>query len=314
MNTTHFLTSLQVSEYSKETLRAYKADVDLFGCFLTARRLRLNQVTLRVLDEFLRTLRVDRKLAPPTISPRLSGISAYFDYRAARSNGRVKNPLLGRGFRWPRRTPPKPQGLDACTVDAILREIPSPRDRAMFALFVASGLRISELHQLNRNSIRVKSVARQSDSMTLGIGEVIGKGKKQRTFLVEETTCEALAGLLRDRGNDGIEALFVSSRGGRLSVRAIRERFHHWCRRLGLPRFRVHQLRHTFATRMLNSGMSTLVLRELMGHSSFNTTLRYARIEDKNIARQYFAAMESLSRSGTGGSSLTTIEQYGTEN
>jgi integrase len=65
---------------------------------------------------------------------------------------------------------------------------------------------------------------------------------------------------------------------------------------------------------MLNSGMSTLVLRELMGHSSFNTTLRYARIEDKNIARQYFAAMESLSRSGTGGSSLTTIEQYGTEN
>jgi integrase/recombinase XerC len=168
----------------------------------------------------------------------------------------------------------------------------------MFALFVASGLRISELHQLNRNSIQVKRVARQNSSMIFGIGEVMGKGRKQRTFLVEKTTCKALGELLRERGADGIEALFVSSRGGRLSVRAIRERFHYWCRRLDLPLLRVHQLRHTFATRMANAGMPSLVLRDLMGHNSFNTTLGYFRTDEKNIAQQYFAAMESLSRSG----------------
>jgi site-specific recombinase XerD len=124
MNTTHFLMSLQLSGYGPETLRAYKADVELLGRFLTARHLRLNQATVSVLDQFLRTLGSDRKLAPSTISRRLSGLSAYFDYRAARPNGRVKNPLLGRGFRRPRRTPSKPQGLDECTVDRILREFP----------------------------------------------------------------------------------------------------------------------------------------------------------------------------------------------
>jgi site-specific recombinase XerC len=294
MSINHFLDFLELNGRSPETLRAYKRDVEALRDFLAEKHLRWSQMTFAVLEEFLRTTGGGRDLAPASIRRRLAAISSYLDYRAAHSNGRVRNPLRGHGFRRPRRPPPKPQGLDEVTLDKLLTEIPVVRDRALVATFVSSGLRISELHQLNRGSIQVKRVTEPNGTMTHGVGEIVGKGKKLRMFLVDESTCQTLGEMLAERGNDNVTALFVSSRRGRLSVRAIRERIQHWCKSLNLPHFRVHQLRHTFATRMVNAGMGTLVLRDLLGHSSFDTTLGYIRMEDKNIARQYFAAMESL--------------------
>jgi integrase len=93
---------------------------------------------------------------------------------------------------------------------------------------------------------------------------------------------------------DECPALFISERRSRLSVRAIQQTFTTWCLKLGLKRFHIHQLRHSFATRLANADIDALVLRELMGHERFETTTRYFRLAEDTKARQYFSAMESL--------------------
>lgn len=93
---------------------------------------------------------------------------------------------------------------------------------------------------------------------------------------------------------DNISALFLSQRRQRISGRAIQETVDKWCTKLGLEHIHVHQLRHSFATRNVNAGMSSTSLRELMGHANLNTTQRYFRVKPECLAREYFSAMEYL--------------------
>ena len=77
-----------------------------------------------------------------------------------------------------------------------------------------------------------------------------------------------------------------------MSVRAIQDTLAKLCVRLGAPHINVHRLRHTYATRLANANISSIVLKELMGHQSFTTTQRYFKLADKTLARGYFSAME----------------------
>jgi site-specific recombinase XerC len=168
------------------------------------------------------------------------------------------------------------------------------RDRTLFTLFVASGLRISEVHQLNRDSITIESeVDPSGDERICGYGEVVGKGDKRRKFYVDETTLYLFCEYLGTRTDDD-PALFLSERRQRLSVRAIQYTLATYCKRLGAPNINVHRLRHTYATRLANANISSMVLKELMGHTSFTTTQRYFKLSDTTLARGYFSAMEQL--------------------
>lgn len=288
-----FLAHLESFGCSPETIRGYNCDLEQFGRFLSQKKLRLNQVDFKAIDEYVRSLSNGKKLSAASVSRRLAGLSSFLDYRSAISNGRLRNPMGG--FRRPRLTPQGPQPIDESTLQMLLAGVSNPRDKAIIELFVKSGLRISELHSLNRDSIQVeKEPGSDGEPIILGVGEVIGKGNKKRRFLVDEAMCKCLSALLSKRRNDGLSPLFISSRGTRLSTRAIRQRLHYWCNTLDLQRLRAHQLRHTYATRMINVDMPTLTLKDLMGHASLATTLRYLKIADRKVAREYFAAMELL--------------------
>ncbi len=86
--------------------------------------------------------------------------------------------------------------------------------------------------------------------------------------------------------------MFMSERKQRMSNCAMQERLGYWCREAGVPQVRLHRLRHTYATRLINADMDVLQLKELMGHNSLATTLQYAKIADTTLARGYHAAME----------------------
>jgi site-specific recombinase XerC len=166
----------------------------------------------------------------------------------------------------------------------------------MFALYLSTGLRLTELQQLNRDSItfdlRVDEQGRESFS---GSGEVVGKGSKLRKFYVAAERLPLYAQYLATR-TDGNPALFLSERKTRISIRAIQYTLSVWCQKLGLPHMHPHQLRHSFATRLANSGIRDSHLKDLMGHNDFNTTLGYFKIRDEKIAQGYFAAMEIYRR------------------
>lgn len=292
-----FMKSLQLRTTSAETLRAYRADLEKYQQFLRSRGLRANQATVETIEDFILYLACmptrtrGEQLSPASVGRRLSVLSSYYEFLRVRSNGRTRNPVVL--FKRPKIDNEEFRALDDQTVERLLQEITDVRDKAIIWVFLTSGLRLSELSQLDIDTIQQRRRKLPGGcTRTIGVGEVVGKGQKRRAFLIDEDTLNAVVAYLKVRGKDDNRALFLSKRHRRLSCRSIQDILSRWCRRLNLTHAHVHQLRHTFATRMANAGMSALVLQELLGHSSFTTTRRYFRIRPERLAREYFSSME----------------------
>lgn len=111
--------------------------------------------------------------------------------------------------------------------------------------------------------------------------------------MVGPTALQALGEYIKaHRTKDEIPALFLSERRQRISSRSVQDIVDRWCKRLNVPHIHVHQLRHSFATRNVNAGMSAAVLQELLGHSQLSTSQRYFRVKPDRLAREYFSVME----------------------
>ncbi len=158
------------------------------------------------------------------------------------------------------------------------------RDRAMMELFYGSGLRLSELVGL--------------DLAALDLGErllrVTGKGNRTRVVPVGSKALAALQLWLKERpllAASGETALFVSQRGSRISKRAVQQRLAHWsaAQQLG-DHVHPHQLRHAFATHLLESSGDLRAVQELLGHANLSTTQIYTHLDFQHLARVYEAA------------------------
>jgi site-specific recombinase XerD len=298
MKIEEFLESLSTQTASSETLRAYRQDLKRFADFLGSKGLHANQVKPTTIHEFIKYMcehtgrTAGSNLAPSTISRRLSVISAYYDWLNTDAESAVSNPVK-RIKRLQIRNA-IPRAADDATLATLVDGIAVERDRAIVLLLLYSGLRLSELRQLDKTSITVRRHQMPDGSTQyFGSGEVVGKGRKRRSFLVGPRAMEAIRTYIsRSRTQDDLPPLFLSSRGVRLSCRTIQQIVHKWCQRLGLPHLHVHQFRHSFATRSVNAGMSAAVLQELMGHASLTTTQRYFRMKPERLSREYFSVME----------------------
>jgi integrase/recombinase XerC len=291
-----FIESLQTK--SKETQRAYRQDLIRFQAFLKKKGLRTNQVKNSMIADFIRHLEdtkgrtVSDGLAPATIARHLSVIAAYYEWLRGDSDVAVRNPV--ERFRRPKVRNEKPRDVDDSILAKLVDGITDSRDRAIVLLFVYSGLRLSELGQLDKTTITLTKKTQPDGSFQyFGSGEVIGKGNKKRSFLVGPRAMQAVATYIAmERMTDDLPALFLSSRKTRLSNRAIQQVVDKWCKRLGVSHIHVHQLRHSYATRNVNAGMSAAVLQTLMGHKSLTTTQRYFTVKPERLSREYYSVME----------------------
>ena len=285
---------------SEQTIRAYRNDMKLFGAFMQQRGLRrVNQFGFAELNDYIHHMqhkanpRFERSgLEESSIQRRLASLSSYFDYLRATGSPKLRNPIREFKRRSHRNNSPKP--VDELMLDQLLGGITNLRDRLIVTLFLATGLRVSELYSLNRDTIKFLAEIDETGQEKLsGHGVVLGKGNKVRTFFVDPVTLELYAGYLQGRADDA-SALFLSQRKQRMSVRAIQDRVATWCKKLGLSHVRVHQLRHSFATRLANAHISSMALKTLMGHSSLTTTCNYFKLHDTTLSQSYFSAMEFL--------------------
>lgn len=167
------------------------------------------------------------------------------------------------------------------------------RDRAIILLFLNSGLRVSELCQLNVDSIRL-----HRDSTTLS---VLGKGKKNRTLHLNEQTFQAISDYLDSRPKkipkEHKDALFLNRDFTRMSRKAVYEIVKKYARIANIDEITVrklspHKLRHTFATLVLQNGANIKVVQELLGHENISTTNIYVHAVD----REKEAAIQSLNQ------------------
>ena len=223
-----------------------------------------------------------RGLSPRTIQRRLSALRRFFGW--LRRQGRIAdNPAAS--VRAPRAGRRLPGVLDTDQVFRLL-EIPdqgpvSRRDRAILELFYASGLRLTELARLQWRDLDTEA----------GLVQVTGKGNKTRMVPVGRHALEALGRWRQDQANrpgTDTEAIFTSTRGGRLSVRAIQARVAHWSRVQGLDqRVHPHLLRHSFASHILESSGDLRAVQELLGHANLSTTQIYTHLDFQHLSEVY---------------------------
>lgn len=236
-------------------------------------------------------------LASRSLQRQLSALRGAF--RFLLREARVKaNPA--EGLRAPKGESPLPAALEVDQMTRLL-ELPGDepldrRDRAILELFYSSGLRLSELASLDL-------AQRPHD----GLLEVIGKGAKTRRVPVGRMAMDALSAWLAVRpalAKPDEQALFVSRRGNRLSVRAIEQRIALRARQQGLPcRVHPHMLRHSFASHLLESSGELRAVQELLGHADIATTQVYTHLDFQHLAQVYDQAHPRAHRrrDGNGG-------------
>ena len=118
---------------------------------------------------------------------------------------------------------------------------------------------------------------------------VIGKGSKTRLVPMGRFAINAINNWLNEREkiSNGTDALFLNSKGSRLSVRSIQLRLKKMAIKQGLPPVHPHMLRHSFATHMLESSGDLRTIQELLGHSSLSTTQIYTKLDYQHLAKIY---------------------------
>jgi len=178
-------------------------------------------------------------------------------------------------------TPRAPRSLPkALTVDEVIQILDLPsneaplgwRDSAMLELLYGTGLRISELVQLDVDDIDpVDRLVR-----------VLGKGDKQRIVPYGEPAADALdRWLVRGRHQMAPvnSAVFVNTRGGRLTRQGVWKVVHRYADKAGIAQsVSPHTLRHSFATHLLDGGADVRIVQELLGHASIATTQIYTQV------------------------------------
>jgi site-specific recombinase XerD len=270
-----------------KTRRAYGIDLRQFGGWATARGLEPNAIAMRHLRRWAAALS-EQRAAPTTVARKLAAQRAFFrtlvDRGAIDANPAELVPA-------PKRPQRLPRALKGEEVAALLDGIPAgtpleQRDRALFELAYACGLRAEELVTLNLGAV-------DFDAEQV---RVEGKGGKTRVVPAGEHALRALQRYLeRGRptlaGGNGCEALFLSKSGRRLSTSDIRRRLRVWAR-LAATRAGVspHWLRHSFATHLLDGGADLRAIQELLGHASLSTTQIYTRVESKRLRSTYARA------------------------
>lgn len=156
----------------------------------------------------------------------------------------------------------------------------SVRDRAMLELMYGSGLRLTELIDIDCKALNLND----------GEIRVIGKGSKERKLPLGSQSIRWIKNWLamRNQFAPQDDALFISKLGRRISPRNVQKRFMQWGIKQGLT-FHVHphKLRHSFATHLLESSGDLRAVQELLGHADLSTTQIYTHLDFAHLAAVY---------------------------
>ncbi|MCF7944080.1 MAG: tyrosine recombinase [Spirochaetia bacterium] len=168
-----------------------------------------------------------------------------------------------------------PDILDSEDIEALFKVIPTDnalgiRDRALFELVYSCGLRISEACSVRFSKLFL-------DEKIL---RITGKGNKERIVPLGNAAVywiKTYKDSIRNQMNVNSEYLFINKRGKSLTRQAVWKRFHLYTEKIGISS-KVHNLRHAYASHMLQGGADLRVVQELLGHSDIQTTQIYTHI------------------------------------
>lgn len=292
-----YVASLElVRKLSQNTVRAYAQDLDAFCAWVAREGLRPLELTHRQLRRYLAELSRGR-YSTRTIDRHLSAIRGL--YRHLVSEG-VTDANAPDAIASPKAAQVLPKTMSDDEARRLIEscdttEPAGVRDRAFLELLYASGARISELSSLDLDAL----------DFAQGQAKLFGKGSKERIVPLYPEALRWLRTYLSEarpelaakaKGERERKAVFLSTRGRRMSAAALRARFERQVTVAGLDRsLTPHAMRHSYATELLSGGADMRSVQELLGHASLSTTQIYTHL---SVERLKEAARLAHPRSG----------------
>lgn len=270
---------------SAHTIRAYQEDLAQFGEYLKAQRIPLEQLEYHDLRYYMASLQQKQQLKKTTLSRKTSTLKSFCKF-LHREGMLEHNPadLLST----PKKEKRLPTVINEVDMTAFLDDFLAGeeplqlRNKAIFELLYSSGLRVSELVQLD-----VENVQKQK-----GMLRILGKESKERIVPVGEQAQFAIAYYL-EHGRpllvkEEVQALFLNRQGKRLTTRGVEYILEQYVKQ-GALKYKVtpHAFRHSFATHLLDNGADLRVIQELLGHESLSTTQIYTEVSASHLQQIY---------------------------
>lgn len=279
-----YLAFLQIEKgLSPNSVNAYGSDLRQFGAFLKKNALAWSAVTVENIEAYLSVLE-NQKLSARTKARKLASLRSFYNY--LQGEGKIDhNPCAYLP------SPKLPQKLpDILTEAEILALLAAPtldkltgyRDRAMFEVLYGSGLRVSELVDLDVGDI---------DQM--GFVRCLGKGGKERIVPLGTYALQAAMKYIefarpKLQRSHRQTALFLNTRGGRLTRQGFWKILRHWAKQAGIKKdISPHMLRHSFATHLLRGGADLRSVQEMLGHADLTTTQIYTHLDMGSLRDVY---------------------------
>ena len=269
-----------VRNLSPHTTKNYKRDIAQLIKFLEKEIHKWKEVEELHVRNFINKER-RRGLNPRSLQRMLSSLRSFFNYlldeeiievNPASEMSAPKSPIL------------LPKALDTDLIKKFLDFKPNGdleiRDKAIAELLYSSGLRLSELCNLDIDSISIKERACR----------VVGKGNKTRDLPIGEKAIQAIRDWILVRNKLSLpnsKAFFLNKNGKRLSTRSVQLRLKRLGRKRGLPSIHPHLLRHSFASHILESSGDLRAVQDMLGHSDIGTTQIYTKLDFQQLSKVY---------------------------
>ena len=233
----------------------------------------------------------DHRYSPATMARKIATLRSFYKWADKLGYADI-NPMTL--IRTPRQSKRLPKAISLEQIEKLLSapdaaDTLGARDRALFETLFSTGIRVSELVDLNLGDLDENGEALL----------VRGKGKKERLVPLGSHALLAIRHYLALAGQDprfaqkmnadgGDSALFVNKHGTRLSSRSVRRKLDKYLRQVGLdPTISPHTLRHSFATHLLENGADLRSVQELLGHQSLSTTQIYTHLTARRMREGY---------------------------
>jgi site-specific recombinase XerD len=281
-----FLTYLEVEKnVSNNTLRAYKADLEQliqFWTRITTEEKKINHSLDTIVQRYTVAL-FYKKLSKPSLARKLSSLRSFATYLAKQGISvklNLKSPKLDKKL-------PVTLSVDEIfyLLDSLdLKELPTKfplRDKAIFELMYATGIRCSELVSITLDTINMHD-------QTIRIK---GKGRRERMALFGSKACAAVQLYLEEERPNLVkskeqQALFINCKGTVITTRSVQRIFEMFRQFLQIGRkLTPHKVRHSFATHLLNQGVSLRVIQELLGHKTIASTEIYTHVSNQQLTK-----------------------------
>jgi len=258
---------MQNKQATKRSIEAFvKFDIPLFLRFIKDKH--VADVTSKDIEEFFFYCQTERNNGAEALCRKYTSLNSFYTQLIRKEYINCPNVMMKVDKPKIRRKPRgylKPEEIKAMIDYA--KKIDDKRSLALILLFYSSGCRLSEIYQLNRDSINY-------DELKFS---VLGKGDRIRTCVLSQNAKDAILEYLATR-DDNLEPLFISREHNRLSRSAIRRSIKKIAKRAGIERnVFVHTLRHSVATNSIKAGIKLQDIKLLLGHASIASTEIYAK-------------------------------------